>query len=75
MAAVVASTLALGVRVARVMGLFNLPVCGASLEHPLLESRLRLLRRGKAWALKVVGRMYMVGGSMDSKRIRSAVRR
>ena len=74
-AAVVASTLALGVRLARVMGLLNLQVCGASLDHPLLESRSHLLHRGKAWALKVAGRMYTVGGSMNSKRLRGVVGR
>ena len=72
-AAVVASTLALGVGVTRVMGLLNPPIYGASLDHPLLESRSRPLHRGKAWALKVAGRMYTVGGSLSSKRLRSAV--
>ena len=71
-AAVVPSTLALGARVARVMGLLNLPVYGASLDHPLLGGRLHLLHQGKAWALGVAEMMYTVGGSMDSKRLRSA---
>ena len=72
-AAVVASTLALGVGVTRVMGLLNLPVYEASLDRRILGSRSHLLHRGKAWALKVAGRMYTVGGSLSSKRLRSAV--
>jgi hypothetical protein len=74
-AAVVASTLALDVRVARDMGLLNLQVCGVSLDRPLLGGRSHLLRRRKAWALKVAGRMYTVGGSLSSKCLRSAVSR
>ena len=73
--AVVASTLGLGVREARIMGLLKLQVCGASLDHPLLGGRLHLLHQGKAWALGVAEMMYTVGGSMDSKRLRSAVGR